>query len=186
MNLKLPIRADEPTDIDSKCIKEVQVAFKFELEDGVNYAHTAVEVHAKGQNLQFAIKRQVEQCVAGNGLRDSTAVRQCDVVQRTGVDLQNSSSLDVHDGDTHLDIGFNVQREEGCVAGIHAKGSSALDADLTKVAQVQHHVHRSLNAMAVDQQIDRTAKFNRPNTNAGFARNAQHLLVKRHLSCRTF
>ena len=173
-HLEIATRVDEATHAHGERIEEVQAPVKLQLEHVIDHAHAARKIHAKGQYLDFAKQRQVEQGVARNGLPHAAAVGQGHVGQRAGVDLQDCRRLNVQDGHAHRDIGFDVQRKKWLVVGVHAKGGRAFDPNFTKSAQVQDHVHGGLHAFAVDQQVDRSAQRDGADVDAGLAGDAQH------------
>ena len=181
MDLELAVRGDEATNVNGERIEEVQAAVKLELEDGIDHAHAAPEVHIKGQDLQSPLHLQIEQGVGGDGRRLAAAVGQRGIGHRAGVDLQGRIGFDVHHRDADLNLGLHIQGEERRVACIRSEGGRTLDSDFAEVTEVQRHIHRRLHAVAVDQQINRAAQFNRPDRNTGPARNAQHLLGKINL-----
>ena len=143
-----------------------------------------MEVHPKGQNFQLAVECQVKQGIGGNRFCIATTVGQRGVGQCAGVDLHDGCGLDVHDRNTELDIGLDVQGKEWRVVGIQTKGGCAFNADFAKVAHVKHDIHCGLYAAAVNQQINRAAQGHRTNLNAGLARQTQHQRLQRDLSRR--
>ena len=154
------MRVDVAANVDLHHAKEVHLAIQGQGEDVPNHTHVAGKLDLEQIQIGLTIDSQVEIGLGRNGV----AV-QGGVGQRAGVDLQDRTALDLDDGNVELNFETQVQRKVRVVVGIQAKSGRARDGHLTKRPQLKRNVHRSLNAVAVDQQINGALHRQGPDVN---------------------
>ena len=173
VDLELTVGAEEAADVDDQEVEEVEVAVKLDLEDRVDHADPAVEIDVEGQDVQHAGELEVEIRLARD---DVVRGQQRLVIEVAGVDPDRCVGLDADDRDAEVQLGLDQHREVDLVVGIDAKRRSAVDLQLGK-ADVERDTHRRLDALAVDQQVNRPLHRQRSDVDRGKAGDPQQVRV---------